>query len=706
MRPRHLPHAVRVALVVLVLLAAYLGPRLTSLDRMIQTDEADWLGGAANVYTGVAHGNLTMTYQLPHPGATTLLAGVLAYVVRIPDYPALHADPVPFHRVDVVLRDLGHDPMMLLVTARTVKLLMQAALLLVAAWLMWRLFGWAVAATTSGLICFEPFLIGYDRMLHIDGLVTVASFAAVLAIAAAGWARDRPARWWALAGALSALAWMSRFTAGVLGVVAVAVIIGPPLVAVLRRRTTVRAAARSAVRPLAAWLAASAVTTLALLPALIVAPVATLGNFWDYVANAASAGHELPTFYAGQVHMGDPGWTFYPDAILWRMTPVVLIGLFVLLGGAIVRPRTFLPVGFRAPLLIVASFLLLYGGLMTAGAKKFDRYILPVFPPLDLLAAIGWIGLVRLLWEVRPHSREVLATTAVTVLLVAQGGAAWSDRAYGLDYYNPIRGGISAAETGLQIGAGEGLDQAAAFIVAQPGGTHATVRSQNNNVTMLYLMPETVTVLNSELDGGPTGIDQWATTDYYVSYLPQWIRDLNPVMQHQASRYEPVHTARVDGVAFAHVYDLRAIPPPPELVDGLTCRWNFGDDATLLTYRDQSIRVDGDSPNQRRLDLYVQTGPNFGGAHAVEVQLVPREDGLEPIALQTTLVPAPAPGAISTASVDYQLPHGRTTGSYDVVVTVREPATGESIPARLSGQEDSPGPHAIINACDGAGQVD
>ena len=705
-----LKSALRAFAIVAALVVIYLGPRLHGIDRMVQTDEADWLGASANVYSGLVDGDLGVTYQLPHPGAITQWLGVLAYVITLPDYPALHPAPVPYHRVDVVLRALQVEPMDLLVTARIIKLLFQLGLFLVAAWLLRRLFGRWVAGTALLLIAFDPFLIGYDRLLHIDGLTAIASFATVLAIAYALRERERNRRWlWVLAGVLSALAWLTRFTAGVLGVVAVVAIIAVPLIALLRRRATVREAWVATSRPLLAYLGSSVISTFVLWPTLIVDPVSTVQRMWAYVSNAATVGHELPTFYAGEIVHGDPGWVFYPDAILWRLTPIALVSIVVLVAGAIFRVWIVVPRNVWLPVATVMAFALLYAVLMDAGAKKFDRYILPVFPVLDLLAALGWVGLARLVWRARPRRhvriewRTSVAVGIVAVIVIAQAGSAWSDRLYGLDYYNPLRGGIAKAQHDMQLGAGEGLDQAAAFILAQPDGTTATVRSANNQVTLGYFLPPTATVLNSGIADDARGLHDWASTDYYVSYLPQWERELSPVMQDQAARFPPIDTITIHGVDFAHVYDIRRIPPPAAMIAALTCRWDFGDAATLLTYRDQSIKADPDDPNLRRLDLHFLT--RFAAVHDVHIRLVPRDDGHEPIDLTTPLVPATGAGLISTASAVFTLPHGATTDSYWIDVTLLAPATSEPVPARLIGGDNVPRRAASANMCPDAGAV-
>ena len=710
--------ALRAVAIVAILVVIYLGPRLSGIDRMLNTDEVDWLGGAANFYSGLAHGDPGATYQLPHPGATTLWAGLIAFAIRVPDYPALHQDTVPYHRVDLVLRGLGVDPLDVLVTARIVKLLLQMGLFLVSAWLLGRLFDRWVAATTLLLVAFDPFLIGNDRFLHIDGLVSIASFAAVLAIAGAARA-SRGGRPWVLAGVLSALAWLTRFTAGVLGVVAVIVIVAPPLIGLVRRRWSVGEAWRALSGPLVGYLGSSVVTTLVLWPTLIVDPVSTVQRMWVYVSNAATVGHELPMFYNGAIVYGDPGWLYYPDAILWRLTPVVLLGALAAIAGLLLRRRDFLPWASWPPLLIVVSFAVLYAGLMDAGAKKFDRYILPVFPVFDLLAAVGWVGLARLVWRAstRRHAvpwrrfrigwRPLLPVGMVAVIVVAQAGSAWSDRLYGLDYYSPIRGGIASAEHDMQLGSGEGMDGAAAFILDQPDGAMATVRTQTNQVTLLYFMPPTATVLNSGLSNDARGLVDWSTTDYYVSYLPQWERDLNPVMQDQAARYPPIDTVTIDGVDFAHVYDIRAIPPPPAIVESLPCRWDFGDGAaTLLTYDDQSIKRHPDDPNRRRLTLSFQTATDLPADTPVRVQLMPRDAALSPITAFGTLQPSAGAGLLSTVALEITLPRGHTTGSYDIEVAVADLSAHRLRGAQPLAVDKESGDHAVANQCDGAGVVD
>ena len=98
------------------------------------------------------------------------------------------------------------------------------------------------------------------------------------------------------------------------------------------------------------------------------------------------------SFSAGQRRIRS---LFYPVAYLFRSTPAVLIGL---VAAAVLGWRRQWPLEAptrRRSALGLALFALLVAVIMTLGAKKFDRYISPVFMALDIVAALGLLGLVQ-----------------------------------------------------------------------------------------------------------------------------------------------------------------------------------------------------------------------------------------------------------------------------------------------------------------------
>ena len=176
---------------------------------------------------------------------------------------------------------------------------------------------------------------------------------------------------------------------------------------------------RRAVTPALLWALVGIIIYILLWPAMWVDPLGTLQKVFAISSEYATEGHSNPLFFRGEIVNGDPGWSFYPLTWLWRVTPVVLIGVVLGLlgllrrnplraqwapapdvgGGADVTlpdvgdaPRGYLGgVGGRLPILSLLVFALLFVLLMNLGAKKLDRYLVPIYPALALVAAYGFV---------------------------------------------------------------------------------------------------------------------------------------------------------------------------------------------------------------------------------------------------------------------------------------------------------------------------
>jgi len=99
---------------------------------------------------------------------------------------------------------------------------------------------------------------------------------------------------------------------------------------------------------------------------------------------------------------------------------------------------------------------------MTLGAKEFGRYLLPVFPIVDLLAAVGWAELLRR-WL--PAARARWLPSLLTLgLAIAQFVVLWPTRPNYFPYHNPLLGGARTAQRMLLVGWGEGLEGAAVHL--------------------------------------------------------------------------------------------------------------------------------------------------------------------------------------------------------------------------------------------------
>ncbi len=122
--------------------------------------------------------------------------------------------------------------------------------------------------------------------------------------------------------------------------------------------------------------------------------VRTVWRVFDGVAWAITTPHNVEHFFLGQV-LYDPGWLFYPLVLCTETTPLTLPLAF---GGCLFLWRKRHEEGyarqFRIALALVAV-VLLFTLCLSLTSKKFSRYLLPAFPILEVLAAIGFFEFLK-----------------------------------------------------------------------------------------------------------------------------------------------------------------------------------------------------------------------------------------------------------------------------------------------------------------------
>ncbi len=168
----------------------------------------------------------------------------------------------------------------------------------------------------------------------------------------------------------------------------------------------------------ALWALLAVFTFVLLWPAMWVDPLGSLRQVIDAAGEYAVEGHLKPTFYAGEVYAGDPGFSFYPVTYLWRTTPVVLLGLALALVAYAARRPPFDRPGPRFAATALALYAVGFLLFMNLGAKKFDRYLLPSYLPLALIAGGGIVALGAWLSERRRATLLRWAQPALLALLL------------------------------------------------------------------------------------------------------------------------------------------------------------------------------------------------------------------------------------------------------------------------------------------------
>jgi hypothetical protein len=217
---------------------------------------------------------------------------------------------------------------------------------------------------------------------------------------------------------------------------------------------------------IAVWGVVSLIVFILLWPSMWVDPLGTIWQMIDETFGKVEAGHLV--FFFGEATL-NPGPWFYPVVVAFRLTPVTLIG--VLLSLALLSPslqrRARLSgtasYGF-SPLALLWIYIIVLWWFGNLSPKKQDRYLLPLFPVLDLAAAIGWLGLVNL---VLPRM-SLRAAFASGILVIFQAIPVVSYYPYYLTYFNPLLGGPEQAVKVTLMGWGEGMEQVAAYLNAKP----------------------------------------------------------------------------------------------------------------------------------------------------------------------------------------------------------------------------------------------
>ncbi len=213
-----------------------------------------------------------------------------------------------------------------------------------------------------------------------------------------------------------------------------------------------------------AWGLLATLTFVALWPAMWTDPLGTLLRMGAEMSDYTE-GHVNTNYFLGQI-TNDPGLIFYPIAWLFRTTPAVLIGLIAAGIAAWRGAWPFDEAHRRRAALALLLFALLFSAGMTLGAKKFDRYILPSFLALDVLALLGWANLAqaitaRFVKRLLPFSLSPCLLVSLSTIILLHALPGFLQYPYYLTYFNPLTGGTRTAPQVLFAGWGEGLDAAA-----------------------------------------------------------------------------------------------------------------------------------------------------------------------------------------------------------------------------------------------------
>ena len=668
----------RTALILLLLFLAAWLPRVLALDTFVSTDERKWLARSGNFLLAISHGDLADTFQREHPGVTVMAAGSLGFLQKMPDYPARAPGQFTWEaeHIEAWLAENSAISPLEMMTAGRWWIVLGVALTIALGFLpLRRLFGTGAAILATLFVAWNPFAIGFSRQLHPDGFVAGFTYLALLLFLSWLYTGRRRVDLFA-SGFVMGLAWLTKTPAIFL------VPTGALLIALELIRSR-HAEGGNQWRRMAGgyvlWGVIATLTFVILWPSMWVHPVSTLARMAvemsDYVER-----HTNINYFMGQP-VADPGLFFYPVAWLFRTTPGVIVGL---VAAAIVgwRRRQL----FASPLVRRAATALLLFALvfvlgMSVGAKKFDRYILPAFLALDVMAALGWwaIGQRIAAWRGATGKRATQWTTGIAVagLLTLHALFAAIHFPYYLTYFNPLTGGSANAPKVLIIGWGEGLNEAGHWLNQQPDAADLRTAAWYNDGPFSYYFKGQATNL------GSGSVMAWLDTDYAVTYVNQWQRQIpSPEAVAWFDAQTHVHTVTFRGLELARIYDLRGAPLPAFVDIPKENAADFGEQIRLLAYTVEPIHVRPGAASQ--VTLYEQARAPMELNYNVLLRAV-GADGAE--IWRNEGWPWGAPTAewplreVRPDGHTVTIPDGTPPGLYKLLLSFYDPTTLETLPA-------------------------
>lgn len=466
-------------------------PRFLSLEAHWASDEARWLRRSAAFIFAVKQGEFSETRLAYHPGVTTMwIAGLRTFF----------AEP----HVDVEN----------LALARFFLGIGVSAGIGIACLLLYKFFGQWVALASFACLAYSPLFLAQTRRVHTDSLATIFILLTVL-LFLCYCQNQQYRRYLILSGVAFGLAVLSKSYALIL------LLWIPICLFLFRSRKKQRGRFWTHLAEILCFLNCTALTGLALWPVFWTPTFGILGlclfgtiavlskelktgtisvkslSFWaasvvfitvciralqtiwivlDKVNRAVTTPHEVEHFFLGKV-VNDPGWLFYPFVLTIKSTPLMLplalVGCFLIWKRRKYTEET--SGQFQMALALVTS-VVLFTGCLSATSKKFSRYLLPAFPMLEILSAIGFIESLR--WgtaqlnsyftekEAVALKNTFIAVACLSFLLIQIQPIVTLHPYYGT-YYNPCWKVADITKV-ITVGDASGLDIAAKYLNDKP----------------------------------------------------------------------------------------------------------------------------------------------------------------------------------------------------------------------------------------------
>lgn len=529
-------------------------PRVFGLDAFLTADEDDQIMFAHLFLKSALQGDWAGALVLGYPGVPTLILGGLGVGLR---YVAHYQGWLPLSWVEADLMTTIDQatvhfgtfeyPLDFILWVRF-PMAVLAALSIVGIFLLMReLVDQHVAILATLVIAFNPFILAHSRVIHVDAPLSYFMFLSFLAFMLY---LDRGVwHWLLLSGLFGGLAGLSKTPAALLGPI---LLTAGLLYALLPRHETPRWMLwRRLFVALLGWGLIALAAFSALWPAMWSEPTKIIDFLIQNVQSVNSMAHPTTGVFWGD-YQTDQSPLYYVIVFPYHLTVLSTIGLVAGLGliaaGVIMRWRGLQTwASEQLPLVLsLVAYIVVFIGPVSLISRRGDRYILPVYFASGLLAALALYWLAMFLRKALSRI-NLTPTRLVGAGILIQIFFVLLYHPYYLAYFNPVAAHYAPAPARINIGWGEGLDQAARYLNQITGPEKPQVAAWYSNQFAPYYHGRT-----TDLSDQSSAL----TEDYTVFYINQVQRGFPSaeILDYYWQR-DPIHVVTLGGIEYAWIYE-------------------------------------------------------------------------------------------------------------------------------------------------------
>ena len=547
---------------------------LALLPRLIHpvSRPLEWYLRSVRFWNALQECDLRGTYQRYHPGVSTMW--VAGFGLRV--YAWTHG----WSGDDLLTPpDAAGDYRPYPVEAGVVALSVAIALCICLSYVqLVRLLGWRTGAVAASLIALDPFYVSGSKVLHVDALL--ATLMVVSALYALRYIREGSWKPLILGAVFAGLSFLTKGPSLFLIPYMTLIVVYRHYLEGEAPRSLARVDVWSSriakiARDIIIWGGTAALVFMLLWPAMWVMPREALSTMARRILFHVETVHRNPNFFAGRAIETDPGILFYLATIGWKTTLITLPALFVsgfFLLRQVKRWRENNAVWWV--LIFVGGFTV----ALTFAARKEMRYLLPIFPALDVLAGWGLMQTIDAATALSASRRRLwVRRIAAGALIVAQFTVLVAHHPYYGTHHNLLLGGSRVAQHVLPLGdQGEGQDLAARFLADFP---HAEDR-------MIGVHRRYEELFERIFPGRSEGLED-PYVDYYVFGINSIQRQNRLELWDDAwalcQAKDPLWTASFGGVTYAWIYGGFDSDPQAFPIDHAV-DFQFGEHVRLVGY--------------------------------------------------------------------------------------------------------------------------